>query len=124
MHTISYNDVGSNMKDGDSIRIDVGKNECPTDKVKIGLTLGHGMTWWKGVLLFTPAGNNDYMRVAELQDNQPPVVVELEHAILTKRELVLSKAKGLGVHTNMYWIQDAVTKMEGGNRYTFVWEKD
>ena len=112
------------MEDGDSVRIDIGLNECPTDEVKIGLTLGHSITWWKGVLLFTPAGNNDYMRVAELQDNQPPVVVELEHAILTKRELVLSKAKAFGVHTNMYWIQDAATKMEGGNRYTFVWEKD
>ena len=123
-HTIKYDDVGSGMKDGDTIRIDVGENECPTDKIKLGLSLGHNITWWKGLLLFTPEGNNDYMRIAELQDDQPPVVVEVEFDILRKRELVLSKAKAFGIHTNMYWIQDVATKMRGGNRYTFVWEKD
>ncbi len=124
VHTIKYADVGNDMKDGDNISVVETKNVCSGDEIEIELKLGSDITWWKGAILFKKDKNNDYLSLVELQDDTKSKTARVSCDVFSSRHFVLSKAKAFGVHTNMYFIEDAPQKMTGGNRYTFTWTKD
>ncbi|TWT63264.1 hypothetical protein [Rubinisphaera italica] len=124
VHTIKYADVGNDMEDGDNISVVETKNVCPSDEIEIKLVLGSGVSWWKGAILFKKDKDNDYLSLVELQDDKKSKTGRVSYDDFSSRHFVLSKAKAFGVHTNMYYIEDAPQKMTGGNRYTFTWTKD
>jgi hypothetical protein len=124
-YNIALSDVKDGMKDGDNIQLAIAENKCDTDKVQLGFALGKNVSWWKGLILFNRKDNNTYQVLAEQAgDECQPVIVEIDKSILSEKDLVLSKAKTFGIHTNMYCIKDAATSMQGGNKYSFTWIKD
>ena len=75
-------------------------------------------------MLFKKDVANDYLPVCSLQDDKREISTIVKLNTFENRHLVFGKAKAFGVHTNMYFVEDAPLKMTGGCTYTFTWEKD
>lgn len=95
----------------------VTKNACSPEYIRIGLMLGPGVTWWKGIQL-------DEIVVVQCQGTQNYSVSQVGYEVFKSRHLNFWKAKFFGVHTPMYTVADAITTMQGGNQYIFKWLKD
>ncbi len=119
MIDIKYADiVGTKvLEDGDKIAVQVTENACPESSIKIGLRLGPGITWWKGIQL-------DEIVVVQCQDTQNESVSAVGYSEFKHRNLNFWKAKTFGAHTPMYTVVDAKDNMEAGNQYLFEWLKD
>ncbi|WP_197999939.1 C1 family peptidase [Gimesia alba] len=123
---VMFNNINrGKLPDGDQIRVSSAPSRNPNSSdVSIKLVLPRGM-WWKGALLFDKARESNPTGVqGEGGGNGFSRTYTFKHADLLKKDLVLSKAKAFGVHTNMYRIKDAYTKMIPGRTYTFNWSKD
>lgn len=105
------------LQDDDMIVLETSHGACPADRIQIGLRLGDGVTWWKGIQL-------DDLVIVERHDTEIANFSEVPLEVFSSRTLHLWKAKFLGVHTDMYQVTDAHQGMSGGNRYLFVWVVD
>jgi hypothetical protein len=123
LHTLPRSSFGPNMPDWDTIQVVEQRGACPPDRVRITLTLGQGITWWKGLMLCR-RDRSGTQALINLQDNNRTATVEVKSEDLRANDVVLGKAKVFGAHTNMYCIEDANVSMRGGNAYTFTWTKD
>lgn len=128
VHTnVSYSQLnGSRLPDGDKVSVAASPPAAgvKTDKVTVKLVLPKGM-WWKGVLLYDKDKSSAAVGVqGEGGNNGLSKTYTFSHKDLLKKDLVLSKAKGFGVHTNMYRIKDALTRMHPGRTYTIRWVTD
>ena len=52
VHSVPLWDVGAGMPDGDTVQLTVQPGVCPPDRVRLTLTLGNGITWWKSLHLY------------------------------------------------------------------------
>ncbi|MDF1816345.1 MAG: C1 family peptidase [Verrucomicrobiales bacterium] len=115
---------GQKLPDGDQVRVSASAGNAGKDKVTINLILPKGM-WWKGALLFDKATASNPVGVqGEGGGSGFSQSFTFKRTELLRKDLVLSKAKTFGVHTNMYRIKDAFTNMQPGKTYTFSWVKD
>ena len=105
------------LEDGDVIAVQVTENATDPAHIRIGLQLGPGVFWWKGIQL-------DEIIVCQCQDSQNYSVSQVSYQVFKDRNLNLWKAKAFGAHTPMYTITDSVQKMKAGNQYLFEWLKD
>ena len=81
------------------------------------------LTWWKGIVAFDKQDSNKWKEIACLQDDNNSMTLTVNPGIAETQWISLSKAKTLGVHTNMYLITnwaDASTAYD----YVFNWVKD
>ncbi|MBW4617740.1 MAG: hypothetical protein KME21_32035 [Desmonostoc vinosum HA7617-LM4] len=109
------------LPDGDKIELrHDGKNGIDAQKIQINLIVTAD-DWWKGVLLFTRAGNNTYVPITEVQQENGKAFGFVTRDDLKHKDLVLSKAKGFSSHTNMYHIEDAEDFFTEGQSFTFIW---
>ena len=112
------------LQDGDYIKIERKGNSCHScanRRVKICLGTPGWMTWWKSVTIHA---NNRFMyELVANQDRRSWDCAVIEYAELLQNYIVLSKAKGWGVHTNMYWIQNSYA-FRPGHDWHIRWERD
>ncbi|XP_013400866.1 uncharacterized protein LOC106166763 isoform X2 [Lingula anatina] len=121
---VRLDEIGPGMQDGDEILVEVLPGMCRSKhKLKIRFALGPHVTWWKGLVL-RRKDQSGYRTIAELQDDQRPIEVEIDHVELYESDLLFSKAKLFGVHTDMYRLTDAEVVLKGGNQYNFTWIRD
>eukprot|EP00931_Biecheleriopsis_adriatica_P088712 TRINITY_DN62972_c0_g1_i1.p1 TRINITY_DN62972_c0_g1~~TRINITY_DN62972_c0_g1_i1.p1 ORF type:complete len:328 (-),score=50.13 TRINITY_DN62972_c0_g1_i1:41-1024(-) len=92
-------------------------SDVPQDKVRI--TLQSMDTWWKAVTLWKD--NNFQSELVHVQDDKSAVDIALMNASdIPNWQFVLSKAGFLGVHTDVYLIENS-NDMKGGCEYHFNW---
>lgn len=125
---------GTTLEDGDVIWMEEGPSPSPTPppppappyRPMIAFTLQTPIkvTWWKGLLLFTPECDGHHMVLAQTEDNTHISTSYIPFDWLKQNVLVFSKAKFLGIHTSMYCVTDAATRFEANKYYIFEWEKD
>ena len=105
--------------DGDIILI---TSQPGTGKLKF--EQGKNMNYWKGIVIFEKKDTNNWREIMCLQDNKKVMTVgNISPELAKDYHVVLSKAKTLGAHTNMYLIENwdqASTQLD----YTFNWVKD
>lgn len=123
LHTLPLSSFGPNMPDWDTVQVSEQRGACPPDRIRVTLTLGQGITWWKGLLLCRRDRSGNQALI-NLQDNTRTATVEVRPEDLRGNDVVLGKAKVFGVHTNMYCVEDANVSLRPGNAYTFTWTKD
>lgn len=121
---ISWNDLNLGLLLPDRDRITAtysGHN--PNGTITLTLAAGPGITWWKGVTLWSPTQGNllteawtEGIRTGSGISIPPP---EVEWS---NRFLLFKKAKWWGVHTGIYWL-GRVDRMLGNN-LTLTWLLD
>lgn len=109
------------LQDGDTIKMKIDQG-APSDKLALSLRTTDS-NWWKALLLFN-GDSGDFVSLAEVQAAHGASTGVIDSAQLAGNHLVLSKAKAFGVHTNVYWIKDAVEVFRNGQIVSFVWERD
>lgn len=80
-------------------------------------------TWWKGIVAFNKEDTNNYSELACLKDNKKTHVINITKEVADYNYIVLSKAKTLGVHSNMYWIQNW-KDIPSNKNYLMLWMHD
>ena len=81
------------------------------------LVLEQKGTWWKAIVAFDKRNTSLWTEVACLQDSRKAMMIDLKPELADDNFVVLSKAKMLGVHTNMY----AITNWnEASPKYNYV----
>lgn len=118
-HKIYYRQLknGDTLPDGDVIHMSVSNDRgVPPYEVEIQLQLS-GVSWWKGI-------QSGPIVLCQAQDNQKLSIARFSLSDLQKKGLQLWKAKFLGVHHQMYNVEDASKEMGGGKTYSFVWLRD
>ncbi len=131
-HEICFADINKStkntpLKDHDWITVTSARDRRVNgDHVKIVLRLDKKGMWWKGIVLVEKTGSG-FKRVVEGEQSKQGVsgyIATIPVSDLSKYHFTLSKAKAFGVHTNMYRVTDAATKMKGGHYYIFTWKQD
>lgn len=118
-------DGKSRLDDGDIIQVIESKGGPKPPFVEIRLRT-HKKLWYKAILLFDKGKNNSFTKVCELTEAELNQISKQTLSIkdIQDKALVLTKAKALGVHSNVYQISDAATKMKAGHSYIFIWKED
>ncbi len=111
------------LPDGDQIVLQESGSAASPDSVGFELQVATPDMWWKGLVLFKKDKSNDYEELVAGDGKALPQYKEIEMTKLCDRYLVLSKAKTLGVHSNVYNITDADTGLQQGKKYTVSWNK-
>ena len=125
---ISQLDGKTRLPDGDVISI-TPSGDGPPGVVTLTLTEEKGK-WWKGIVFFKSEETNDWTEIAagsgdELNDPKyNKTMGTIDHSTLAVGFLVLSKAKSLGTHSNVYLLQDAGEALQSGQSYTVNWIAD
>jgi len=90
------------------------------DFIRINLTVQNS-NWWKAVMLFMPSG--DFSSIVTVAAFAPYVAEGIiSPTKIPGNGIVLSKAGGLGIHTNVYHITNAAEYFKPGHIYTFNWK--
>jgi hypothetical protein len=125
---VSQLDGKTPLPDGDVISV-TPSGDGPPGVVTLTLTEKKGK-WWKGIVFFKSEEVNEWTEIAagsgdELNDPQyNKKTGKIDHSSLAVGFLVLSKAKFLGTHSNVYLIQDAGEALQSGRSYTVNWIAD
>ena len=119
---IGWNDLGSVLPDKDRISVAFSGHN-PNSTIQLTLNAGPGITWWKGVRLWSPMGG-DLLDEAWTQDNHTSTMISIPPSAVepSDRFLQFKKAKSFGAHTGMYWL-GRVDRMLGSN-VTLTWLQD
>ncbi|QDT39886.1 hypothetical protein [Stratiformator vulcanicus] len=126
MYKIDFDDLDGETKldDGDIIKVTVSERPEALGRAEnicyVELRTQKKM-WWKGIVMH-PKGK-DYVKVVEVTDSTQLSQNEVFDTDFDKR-FTLSKAKGLGVHTNVYEITDFKDHLEPNKIYRFTWISD
>lgn len=129
VHDVNLEQLGSNMSDGDTIRLVDHGQVCPSDQIQIGLQLVGNVSWWKGIMLFNEEGYQTVIDRAGPNRGVAYGVIQVSDLNDSNQEggikyLILGKAKTFGVHTNEYCIVNANQRLNPGHQYLLKWEKD
>ena len=119
---INWSTFGNAMADGDRVSASfVG--HTPNSNTNLTLQAGPGITWWKGVSIWSPS-RGDLTSDAWTQDQHTSTTICIPASLLEPGDVFVEfkKAKFLGVHTGMYWLPRADLLI--GNDVTFTWLKD
>ena len=127
------NTVRTRLPDGDLIDVSIQHNATDPSDIQFKLVAGPGITWWKELM---GSGSSDLWTVWT-QDNHSwcnwPQTVTSNCDTNSEWTGVLlngagwfkfSKAKFLGIHTNVYILRDLPSHLQGGDRVTFTWIAD
>jgi hypothetical protein len=120
-HFINWSDFGGSLADGDTITATFSQN-FPQFGISITLTAGPGVTWWKGLSLFTP-GVGDF---AEINTEGATVTASMtvDPSSIDSGNVYLhfKKAKTFGEHRGIYFLGRADRLI--GTHVTFTWLRD
>jgi hypothetical protein len=121
------------LPDGDLIDVSIQHNATDPSGIEFKLALGPGITWWKQLM---GSGGSDQWTVWNWDDglhcNWPQPITpqcdtnsEWTSVLLSEQgRFVFSKAKFLGLHTEMYELRNLASQLRGGDRVTFTWIRD
>lgn len=121
------------LPDGDFIDYSIEHGVVSPSEVQFRVVLGPNVAWWKQV---RNRGGPDVWAVwtewGRSWCNWPQAATagcdsigEWTGVLLNgAQEFVLSKAKFLGAHTDVYVLRDLPSKLRGGDRITFTWIRD
>jgi uncharacterized protein with LGFP repeats len=120
-YTIGWNSFGVLMPDMDRISVSFSSHS-PNGNVQLTLNSGPGITWWKGVSLWSPT-SGDIIETWTL-DNHKSNTISISPSSLEPGNICLlfKKAKIFGIHTGMYWLGRADRLL--GNNVSFTWLQD
>ena len=79
--------------------------------------------WWKGVVLFSKRDTNNWKELACIYDDKHISDGNWDKSTQDDYHLVFSKAKALGVHTNMYGITN-FDQFDTNKDYYITWMED
>ena len=79
-------------------------------------------TWWKALCVFNEFGKFLHEDLW-VQDDHHSDSGLMDYKELKEDKIVLSKAKFLGIHTNMYWVQNA-SEFTPEFDWDINWKKD
>lgn len=122
--TINLLDGRRLVGDGDEIVLQEAGSANSPDSVGFQLEVAKQDMWWKGLILFEKDQTNAWTEVVAGAGHELPKYAEIPVTTLQTQYLVLSKAKGGGVHSNVYHITNAERILQPGKRYTVTWKKD
>ena len=115
------------LDDKDRISVIETKDTVPSSQIEIGLLMGPGITYWKGIQL-------QNIVLCQCQDEQTKNVSTITYSKFKELDLIFWKAKAFGVHTPWYSLPNdnrngengkgKNDEMKGGNRYIFEWLRD
>ncbi len=108
------------LGDGDKIEIKSANKEGSRPRI---IFRQPKWKWWKGVVLFSKEDTNTYKELACIYDDKNISVNNWDKSTQEDYHLVLSKAKALGVHTNMYLI-DNFDQFDTNKDYLIAWKED
>jgi uncharacterized protein with LGFP repeats len=119
---IDWNTFGKTMADGDRISVSFS-GHAPTGNTQLTLAAGAGITWWKGVSIWSPS-RGDLTQDGWTQDQHTSTTISIPITLLEPSDVFIEfkKAKFLGIHTGMYWLPRADRLI--GSNVTFTWLKD
>jgi uncharacterized protein with LGFP repeats len=119
---IGWNQLGNLLPDNDLISVTFS-GHTPNGAIQLTLNAGPGITWWKGVRLWSPT-QGDLLNEAWTENNHTSTTISIPPSELepSDRFLLFKKAKAFGAHTGMYWL-GRVDRMIGSN-VTFTWSRD
>ena len=127
---VSRLDGSQVLPDHDIILLqDTGQLSSNPGMIEFELSLEKGM-WWKGLILFVKDDSNYYQEVVagcwdDLQNEKySKRDAMIDFNLLATHYVTLSKAKVLGVHSNVYHIVDAATTLKPGHKYKIHWKQD
>ncbi len=109
------------LQDGDHICVYARGKEAKAEN-RFYITLKQPNTWWKSITAHTPHNTFDREIVA-VQDNRHEHKALVSYADMFNYFIVLSKAKTLGIHTNMYWILNSYD-LKPNHDWVIEWKKD
>ena len=119
---------GEELPDGDKIILtEIGTAQNPSH-IAFELELQKDF-WWKGLVLFNKTESNDFIEVVagdwkDLQDkNYSKKTNEIAFSEIEGKYAALSKAKSVGIHSNVYHIANAATALKAGRKYKISWKK-
>jgi hypothetical protein len=125
--------VRTHLPDGDLINVSIQHNATDPSGIEFKLVAGPGLTGWTELM---GSGSSDLWTVWT-QDSQSwcnwPHTVTSNCDTNSEWTGVLlngagwfkfSKAKFLGIHTNVYILGDLPNQLRGGDRVTFTWVAD
>jgi hypothetical protein len=127
------NQVRKPLPDGDLINVQIERGVIDPSGVEFRLVAGPGITWWKEIMA---SGGSDrwtvWLENSGPYCNWPQTATpncntnsEWASVLLTEAGWIMfSKAKFLGIHTNMYILRDLSSQLHGGDRVTFTWVRD
>jgi len=109
------------LQDGDHICVYARGKEAKAEN-RFYITLKQPNTWWKSITAHTP--HNTFVReIVAVQDNRHEHKALVSYADMFNYFIVLSKAKTLGIHTNMYWILNSYD-LKPNHDWVIEWKKD
>lgn len=115
--------TGARLPDGDEIVLKESGTAGP-GSIAFRLEVPNKGMWWKGLVMFDKDKDNVWKEVVAGDGKELPKRAEVPAEELKTHYLVLSKAKMLGAHSNVYNITDAALALERGKEYTIIWNKD
>jgi hypothetical protein len=119
---IGWGQLGGLLQDNDRISV-AFSGHSPNGDTQLTLNAGAGITWWKGVRLWSPT-QGDLLDEAWTENTHTSTTVSIPASELepADRFVQFKKAKAFGAHTGMYWL-GRVDRMLGSN-VTFTWLQD
>lgn len=107
--------------DCDEIDFKVDYNAVEPDIISFLLRSGSNVTWWKSIKI--PIASSDYVEI-EIANGGSSERSIRKLDIDTSRPIRFSKAKFLGVHTQLGYSWDVLQALIGGTRITLTWNRD
>jgi uncharacterized protein with LGFP repeats len=118
---ITWGNFGQTLPDNDIITATFSQN-FPQFNIRVTLTAGPGVTWWKGLSLFTPGSGDSNEIFTEGSKTTASLTIDRSAFDSGNVFLHFKKAKFLGVHTGMYFLGRADRLI--GTHVNFTWLKD
>ncbi|HSL44507.1 MAG TPA: hypothetical protein VK897_13810 [Anaerolineales bacterium] len=119
---IDWINLGGVLPDGDRISASFSGHN-PNGVILLTLNAGPGITWWKAITLWS-ASLGDLPPEVWIQDQVTSNTIAIDPSAVAPGNcfLLFKKAKGLGIHTGMYWLRRPDRLL--GNNVTFTWLTD
>jgi predicted aconitase with swiveling domain len=108
------------LGDGDKIRIKASAKQYSSARIIFSQPK---WKWWKGVVLFKKGDTNTWKELACIYDDKNISDGNWDKSTQKDYYLVFSKAKALGVHTNMYAITN-FDQFDTKKDYYITWMED
>lgn len=118
---VSWTSFASTMADGDWLSFSC-TGHSPFGPTTLALEAGPGISWWKGISLWSPS-RGDLFEVST-EGTRTSSTVDIPPGALEPSDvfLVFKKAKAFGAHTAMYWLPRPDKLI--GNNIHFTWFHD
>jgi uncharacterized protein with LGFP repeats len=118
---IGWSNFASTMTDGDWISFSC-TGHSPFGDTKLALSAAPGISWWKGISLWSPSRGDLFEVSTEGTRTSSDVSIPPSALEASGLFLVFKKAKAFGAHTGMYWLPRPDKLI--GNDIHFTWFHD